>query len=179
MVQKGSKGFKRTQKGFNWFKRIQKRFKNVQKGSKRFIRFQKGSKGFRRVQKGTSFTIKQPQKWKLYARIVSLWPDDSCFIGKNGGALANYPYFAGKSGLTEPSGSKFTPFGSRKQKTPIKYLRNRHRARILSATLGESTNLSAFKTRIKVLILHFCNTPRAKMRLLEHSEFQQREPFFE
>jgi len=49
----------------------------------------------------------------------------------------------------------------------------------LSATLGESTIFSAYETRTKVQILHFCNTPRVKMRFLEHSEFQQREPIFE
>ena len=59
---------------------------------------------------------------------------------------------------------QFHPHEIRKQKTSRKQLRNRPRARILSATLGESTNFSAYKTRAKVQILHFCNTPRVKMR---------------
>ena len=42
------------------------------------------------------FTIKQPQKLKLYAGIEGQWPDYTCFIGKMVGALANYSYFIGK-----------------------------------------------------------------------------------
>jgi hypothetical protein len=103
----------------------------------------------------------------------------SYFIGKMVGALANYLYLIGKRALTEQLGSKFTPFRSRKQKKTRKYLPNRPRARILSATLGESTNVRAYKTRIKVHFLHFCNTSRVKMRFLEHSEFPEREPTFE
>ena len=96
--------------------------------------------------------------------------------------MANSLYFVRKIALAGPFGYNVGPISpprNEEAKTLRKYLRNRPRARILSATLGESTNFHAYRTRAKVQILDFCNTPRVKMSFLQHCEFPEREPKLE
>jgi len=80
-----------------------------------------------------------------------------------------------RQGCLGSIGVQIHPDETKKQKTSRKYLRNGHRARILSATLGESTIFHHYKTRTKVQNLNFCNTPRVKMHILQHVEKPERE----